>query len=634
MHSNNAIVYLDDDIYQDAHVWLEAMGYVPHRARSQRDVGRLCDAYRPAVVVLEGPLSSDGEGVHLATWLRRGHLACPILFRCGSQIESRALESETNLGPFETVVSFTSSTHCPVLEATASDCLREIPEHGSLSQWSLGDVLLNCMDQQWTGRIELEHGSTSKSVFVESGTPVYCSSNIFSENFGQMLLREGVISEVEYEWARKIQLREGIRQGEALVKVGVMSSRQLHDHLQAQIRQKLVNAFGWTEGTFQRVPDESFLHHTTRFQFNPIDIVVAGRARFLVRDDIHALWERMGNHWAVCISEQGHVGDSVNQWLEERAARALLHPTMLSEVAIDCGWTKPFALSVFLVLESVGYVRVSANRQSLPAVCPVTPVRFDEVEIEGETYLEVDVLESASAVQEMNDQQRAELADDLWSAYLNLTSIDHFEALGVDVDASAAEIMAARDELLEVYDSSAFAPVLDDQRSANALSEIHSKLTAAASVLLNVSSRADYVERLTRIAEREVSQYLTAEDEFVEGMVKLNTGDFEGAREHFRTSRQFNNQEPVYEMYYGWAVYCAASDEGEVEIAKRHLIRAISINPLMDDGYVMLGKVLLHQGDAAEAAEQARTALAFNPGNEDARALLTGLEDGAGATLH
>jgi tetratricopeptide (TPR) repeat protein len=322
--------------------------------------------------------------------------------------------------------------------------------------------------------------------------------------------------------------------------------------------------------------------------------------------------------------------------LEDSAVCALAVPAMLSEVAIDNGWTKAHALAVFLVLESVGYLRVCRSPEGLPASSPVTPVRFDEVEVGGETYLAVEVLdlEDQDSPKTLTADERAALADDLWSAYLNLTSADHFTALGVNEDASGTEVLAARDELLGVYSRLEFGPLMSDRRSANALSEIRAKINVAADVLLNPSAREDYIARLTRRSAPEMSRFLTAEDEFMKGLVILESGDAEVAKDHFRAARELNNQEPMYEMYYGWTHFCLASNDGEVEVAKRHLIRAIAANPLLDAGYVFLAKVFLHQGDAEEAVEQARTALAFNAQNEEAKALLAGLEDSPAATIH
>lgn len=325
---------------------------------------------------------------------------------------------------------------------------------------------------------------------------------------------------------------------------------------------------------------------------------------------------------------------AIHGWLEPDAVKALRDPKVLSEVAIDAGWNKSHALAVFLVLEAAGYVRVADSREGLPSGSHVTDVTYDEIQVGGETYLAVDLVEESEDTHEMTQEEHDELADSLWSAYLNLTSCDHFTALGVEQDASVAEVLSARDELLSVYSREAFAPLMNERRSANAVTEIRAKVNAAADVLVNEAARREYSERVADRSPKSMTRYLSAEDEFVAGMKKLDDGDAAGAMEHFGQACQMNNQEPVYEMYFGWASFCAADSDREVEAAKRHLTRAIATNPLLDDGYVFLAKVYAHLGDSAEAAEQARTALAFNPGNEEAQALLAAAEESASATVH
>ena len=635
MRTRNAIVFLDPEAAQAAEAWLEAAGFQSHHARCAREVGKLCDQHEASVVVLEGPLAAARSGVDVAGWLRKAGVTCPVLFHCGSHVEVHALTGEQHLRPFDAVTTFDAPARARVSGILADTSRRQVPAFGDLHEWSLGDLLLQCFEQSWTGKVELEHGGTSKTVFVEQGTPVYCSSNIYSENFGQMLLRQNVITEVEYEWARKIQLREGIRQGEALVKIGVLNSRSLHDHLQAQIREKLINAFAWDSGTFRLIDDATFLDHTTRFSFNAVDIMVSGRGRFIVREDVRELWRRMGSLWAVGVCEEPRMAQAVHGWLSPGAINALREPVALSEVAIDAGWSKSHALAVFLVLEAIGYVRVADSREALPVGNHITDVTYAEVQVEGEVYLAVDIVDDDADpnVRELTAKQLDKMADQLWSAYLNLTSCDHFTALDVAADATDAEVTAARDALLSTYSREAFGPLMADQRSANAITEIRAKLTAAADVLLDEDSRRDYVARVTQRPTPKMSKYLSAEDEFVAGMKKLEGGDADGAKEHLGLARQLNNQEAVYEMYYGWATFCAARNDQDIQTAKRHLTRAIATNPLLDDGYVYLAKVYTHLGDPQEAAEQARTALAFNPGNEEARAIIAAAEAPT-ATVH
>jgi tetratricopeptide (TPR) repeat protein len=634
MQSKNAIVYLGDEARQAAGAWLEAAGFSTYHARCAREVGKMCDQHDPHVVVLEGPFGRQGSGVEVATWLRKAGIECPVLFHCGSNVETHALAHEEHLRPFDAITTFDAPSRARVAGILADDSRREVAEFGGLDESSLSDVLRHCFETSWTGKVELEHGGTTKAIIVENGNPVYCSSNIYSENFGQMLLRQDVITEVEYEWARKIQLKEGIRQGEALVKIGVLTSRTLHDHLHAQIREKLINAFAWDSGTYRLVTDDSLLDHTTRFLFNPVDIMVSGRGRFIVREDVRELWRRMGNLWAVCVCEDERMATAVHEWLQPGAINALREPVALSEVAIDAGWSKSHALAVFLVLEALGYVRVADGREGLPLGSHITPVTYAEIQVGGETYLAVDVVDEDDDTPQITEKELNKLADGLWSAYLNLTGSDHFTALGVAVDATDEEVETARDDLLTMFSREAFAPLMAEKRSANALTEIRGKVQAAADVLLNAAARREYVDRVADKPGVRMSKYLSAEDEFVAGTKMLEGGDAAGAMEHFGLARQLNNQEPVYEMYFGWSAFCAAKSDEDVQTAKRHLTRAIATNPLLDDGYVFLARVYNHLGDPIEAAEQARTALAFNPGNEEAQAIVAAADDSSSATVH
>ena len=178
MQSKNAIVYLGEEARQAAAAWLEAAGFVTHHARCSREVGKLCDAYEPQVIVLEGPFGRDGSGVEVATWLRKAGVECPVLFHCGSSVETHALAGEEQLRPFDAVTSFDAPSRARVSGILADTRRPDVPDFGNLKEASLCDVLLHCFETSWTGKIELEHGGTTKAIIVENGAPVYCSSNI------------------------------------------------------------------------------------------------------------------------------------------------------------------------------------------------------------------------------------------------------------------------------------------------------------------------------------------------------------------------------------------------------------------------------------------------------------------------
>ena len=108
--------------------------------------------------------------------------------------------------------------------------------------FGLAKVMFACERADFTGCLYLGEGATQRVVHWRDGAPIFVESMIPSENFGRLLMEWEVISRVEFEWARNLQLAEGIRQGEALVKIGVLNQDALQHLLRRQFGAKLTNA--------------------------------------------------------------------------------------------------------------------------------------------------------------------------------------------------------------------------------------------------------------------------------------------------------------------------------------------------------------------------------------------------------
>jgi tetratricopeptide (TPR) repeat protein len=74
------------------------------------------------------------------------------------------------------------------------------------------------------------------------------------DTLGQILLEHGRIDAKDYEACQQKTLSDGIRFGEALLQLGVMTLAELHDVLAAQTEQKLIALMGWADGTFNIEP--------------------------------------------------------------------------------------------------------------------------------------------------------------------------------------------------------------------------------------------------------------------------------------------------------------------------------------------------------------------------------------------
>ena len=117
-----------------------------------------------------------------------------------------------------------------------------------LSERSLVALLFSLTVNVETGLIVLRAGDRVKEIYLVDGDPQFVASNVQEELFGQFLLREGVISTVELERALRILPQFGGKLGEALVGLKLLRPMQVLRLLTHQIRQKVFNAFAWSNG--------------------------------------------------------------------------------------------------------------------------------------------------------------------------------------------------------------------------------------------------------------------------------------------------------------------------------------------------------------------------------------------------
>lgn len=122
---------------------------------------------------------------------------------------------------------------------------------GQVDALGLARLLATAARAGLDGTLLLGEGEARRVVHLRDGTPAWVDSRIVDENLGHMLKNWNVIDDVQFAWARRLQLNEGIRQGEALVKIGVITDAQLEAFLRRQVEQKLINAFSATPITWR-----------------------------------------------------------------------------------------------------------------------------------------------------------------------------------------------------------------------------------------------------------------------------------------------------------------------------------------------------------------------------------------------
>ena len=126
----------------------------------------------------------------------------------------------------------------------------EVPVlQGDLSRIQLPDVLSFISMIRATGKLTLRHDALERTLIWKDGDIVFATSNSPEHSLGNFLLRNGKITQAQYEEA-KMRMTPQVRHGKALVQIGALSAKDLWWGIKNQALEIIYSLFTWKEGTF------------------------------------------------------------------------------------------------------------------------------------------------------------------------------------------------------------------------------------------------------------------------------------------------------------------------------------------------------------------------------------------------
>jgi len=148
----------------------------------------------------------------------------------------------------------------PAPEPQEAEAEEEIPLEGSLAEISIPELMAHLYFNERTGILEVTRGHAFKHVYFDRGAAIYVESESRQESLGQILVRQGIVSDQDIMLSLENMAAYGRKQGGALVEMGLINPMQLYQALRLQMREKVVNLFHWFEGEyfFDETPFDKF----------------------------------------------------------------------------------------------------------------------------------------------------------------------------------------------------------------------------------------------------------------------------------------------------------------------------------------------------------------------------------------
>ncbi|MBI4511561.1 MAG: DnaJ domain-containing protein [Deltaproteobacteria bacterium] len=475
-----------------------------------------------------------------------------------------------------------------------------------------------------SGLLVLDDVENAAIVHVRHGDPVFVESGSLDETLGRLLLREGALSQGQYQEALRrmtddLVQREDIRFGEIVVSMGFCSAEIVFATLRTQVCEKLVNLFHRRSqlAEFREGNDEVMLG--VAFRVDALKVILDGIRRHYGPDQLQPVVTPRERRYAALAQSFSEIRPRMPfTTLEERFLVKLRGDKVIRDILDQCGLERTHAMQVLYALHVVEALELSSEPiPRTPRNCRPKRAR------------------RATPTPTPPASVSKEPAEEVLARHLKVSGRSHYEILDVPKDASAVDIEQAFRRLSEKYspDRLADTPLGEAHERAT---ELWAQIVLAHETLRDPPKRERY-DRSQRITvghspqeKRRRREEFLAEAAFQRGLAELAADRVLHAVLELANARALAPHEPEYACYEIWARCLQAIETGADMRATAQEARARMEAALVDKRprpralyAIALSCQVLEDHEAAR--EHLRAALSFDPDFAEARNLLKSL---------
>jgi len=472
---------------------------------------------------------------------------------------------------------------------TATPGSARLSIQGELSETSLPRILHNLYSLRATGLLHMENEDIKKVIYIRNGYPIFARSNLVREFLGQILVRTGTLSEENMEKSLEVARENGQRHGMALIEMGLITPHQLNDILRNQVLEKLLDIFSWPDGKYRFIQAREFKQGVTSIDLSPANLILQGLREHASRDQVLKMLEPHLDHYLQQAENPLYRFQEIQLSAgEQRIMASCQGKTTLREIL------KQFLLS---------------RKEAEPLLATLLSTGILEGRVEPEMASDDSPCDEA---EDIRTRRESFLKDYAW-----MMEQDYFTLLGVSESDPRDQIRKSYYSLVKQYHPDRFfeqdvLPDLKDKVNAlfQRISDAHETLSDATAKARYVSDRKEGAPRSTTSLET----ILQAETAFQKGIVLFRGKRYDEAQKAFAEALELSPNEAEYIMYQTWSAYKSNANATDVIInTRKHLMRAIELNPKLSLAYLYLGYICKDEGNEKEAQRRFERAIQCNP---------------------
>jgi len=460
-----------------------------------------------------------------------------------------------------------------------------------LSDYTIPLQLQQLYREKATGLLHLIRGNAKKVIYVKEGYPVFTRSNVLSECLGRMLVKEGVITQVDCDQSVEMSKESGRLQGTVLIEMGLLTPQEVQEALVRQVTDKLLSTFGWRSGTYQFVPCSDFKKNVTQIKLTPAALIMEGIQRY----------------WS-----PKQLDDFLYPFSEDYLKQASNPLYRFQDIQLGKRGEAIFKSCVGVkTLDEILKQHPLARRE----VQKVLAALMISEMIERSTTPEVGVVEDIPTEPEteiIDEKLRRKILDD----YRRIMDSDYFEALGIDRECEPGDARKAYYRLAKEYHPDRFLGSGLSSEMSSKINEMFQYITQAYTILSDSETRAGYLDELVSGPRKsiDINQVIEAETCYQEGRAFLKVRRFKAAVKALQRAIELSPEESEYMTYFAWALFKSDPEKTEIQNqAMEVLLAARELNPRFDLTHLYLGRVYQAQNKERQAEKSYEMAVQANP---------------------
>jgi len=288
-----------------------------------------------------------------------------IIYREAGVVHLRKIDDSATWGPkgerdFEEQEEFLAAVENWFL-TNLKGFEKKMTFQGNLESMHLAEILLFLAMSRKTGVLILKGKKVTKKIYFENGEIVFAASTLPEERLGDILLKEGTISEEQYQQSAA-RIEPGKRQGKVLVEMGVIPPESLWKAVCLQVEEIVHSLFTWERGYFEFLEGSLPTEEKIKLAVSVPNLILTGM-RKVACQGINQVHYPDESQVVYCLSGEGNEFGGIELSAEEKALLSQIESGMtVQEVCAKSSLSAEEAKETLFRLIAGGLIRSAKVR--------------------------------------------------------------------------------------------------------------------------------------------------------------------------------------------------------------------------------------------------------------------------------